>query len=156
MLYTFFMCSYFISTFIFLILLSISHPRISQNPKLPKLFCRLSFTLFYAINMFCHFYLFEFSILMSIIINVGYLLSAQVLGYKLRLVGLSGQICSGKTTAAEYLNQKYMVTIIDYKEILLNTLKLPDVRLSIQKNYGDHLFKNINMFSSSSLYSKLL
>jgi len=77
------------------------------------------------------------------VINAIYLISAQFLGFKLRIIGLSGQICSGKTTAAEYLHLKHDATIIDYTEILTNILKRPDVRVIIKKDFGDSLFKNI-------------
>ena len=134
---------YFIFTFIILILISIAYPRVTQNPKLPKNTGFFLFSFYYITSIIILVYVFDFSLFFAIMIKVFYLISAQFLGLKLRIIGLSGQICSGKTTAAEFFRHKYNAVIIDYKEILISVLRKPDVRVNIRKDFGDQLFKNI-------------
>ena len=51
--------------------------------------------------------------------------------------GITGQICSGKTSACEYLKRKYKVSIISLDEINKQILRDRSIIESIRKEFGD-------------------
>ena len=64
--------------------------------------------------------------------------------FRFRILGLTGQICSGKTTAAQYLHSKYNATVIEIDKVNREVLETEEVRREIRKKFGDEVFAENN------------
>jgi len=58
--------------------------------------------------------------------------------------GITGQICSGKTSACEYLKKRYKAAIISLDEINHRILNERDVIQKIKKEFGNEVIMNNN------------
>ena len=62
--------------------------------------------------------------------------------------GITGQICSGKTSAFEYLKKKYKAAIISLDEINHQILRRRDVIQQIKKEFGNEVITNVHGIES--------
>ena len=64
------------------------------------------------------------------------------------MYGITGQICSGKTSACEYLKKRYKAAIISLDEINRNILTRRDVIRQIKKEFGNEVILKNNGIES--------
>jgi dephospho-CoA kinase len=62
--------------------------------------------------------------------------------------GITGQICSGKTSACEYLKKRYKAAIISLDEINHKVLQQRDIIQKIKKEFGNGVIQNNNGIES--------
>lgn len=62
--------------------------------------------------------------------------------------GITGQICSGKTSACEYLKKRYKAAIISLDDINREILTRRDVIQQIKKEFGSEFILNIHGFET--------
>ena len=133
--------AYFLISFIVLVLLTLALPRISKLDKSKPLYIYIAF---YILNSIFLNYVIIFNPLKTILINVTLLIFSHLVGSKLRLIGLTGQICSGKSTVSEYLASKYKASIIDVDKLNREVLEMDEVKKEIRRKFGDEVFNDKN------------
>lgn len=71
----------------------------------------------------------------GIVMGIAYVIIETV-----SIIGITGQICSGKTTVTNYLKRKYRATIINIDELNREVLLQEDVLSEIEKAFGSEVF----------------
>lgn len=95
---------------------------------------------FYFSNSFLLKNIFGLGIVLSIIHNVIIISLAYIMVTHFRVYGLTGQICSGKSSVSNYLKTHYGVSIISFDEMNKTVLEMPHVKLEIRKLFGDEVY----------------
>jgi dephospho-CoA kinase len=137
MISSFFLFLYMIVSFFILIIISMALPRIVKIDKNKPFYIYIGY---YIINSVVLNYIFRFYPIKTIFLNIFMLLISHFVGSRLRLQGLTGQICCGKTTVAKYLEQKYKAAIINIDELNREVLELPEVKKEIKIKFGDDVY----------------
>lgn len=112
------------------------------NPKafLQKRVMNKGLITFYSLlNLFIFYYFFNnkvygymfFLINESVTIGVSYLFLSGFYVY-----GITGQICSGKTSACEYLKRRYGAVIINFDDLNREVLEMPSTIKQIRETFG--------------------
>jgi dephospho-CoA kinase len=96
---------------------------------------------FYILNSIILNYIFSLHPFKTVLTNLVLLVVAHIIGLKLRVMGLTGQICSGKSTVGKYLEQKYKACVIDIDKLNREVLEMPEVKKEIRLSFGDEVFK---------------
>lgn len=96
--------------------------------------------IFGIINKFLLNLIFSFGTIFSLIHTAIAMGIAFVIIETVSLVGITGQICSGKTTLTNYLRRKYRATIINIDELNREVLLQEEVLSEIEKAFGPELF----------------
>lgn len=105
-------------------------------------------TIYSIVNLFIFYYFFLnkihgyllYIINESITIGISYILLSGFYVY-----GITGQICSGKSSACGYLHRRYGATIISLDDINREILTKPNVIESIRKAFGESVIKHENL-----------
>jgi dephospho-CoA kinase len=66
-------------------------------------------------------------------------------------MGLTGQICSGKSTAAKYLEEKYKAKVINIDKLNKEVLEMEVVKKEIRKNFGDDVYNDKNELNKKKM-----
>ena len=109
-----------IGSLFYLIIVTIIIPRVSRSDTKRNIFPRqpiVYYLGFYFYSTFTLLYLFHLTSSLTIIINLLLLAVGKVIGLKLRLIGLTGNICGGKHSVGEYLKHRYNASIITSEEM---------------------------------------
>ena len=141
MLNKIFLFFYLCITSILLILISIALPRITKIDKNRPLYIYIGY---YVLNTAILNYFFLFHPMKTILINLFFLLLSNFLGSRLRVMGLTGQICSGKSTVSKYLADKYKASVIEIDKLNREVLDIDEVKKEIRRGFGDDVFTNNN------------
>ena len=102
-------------------------------------------TIYSIVNLFLFYYLFLnkihgyllYLINECVTIGISYILLSGFYVY-----GITGQICSGKTSACNYLHRRYGATIISLDDINRQILTKPNVIESIRNAFGESVIKH--------------
>jgi dephospho-CoA kinase len=140
-LYHIILYGYVLFGFCILVFFSIIIPRVTKNDKGRLIYI---YGGFYGINTVLLNYLFKVNPLKTILLNVILLIFSQLIGSRLRFIGLTGQISSGKSTVAHYLENKYQAAIIDVDKLNKEVLEDQKVKAEIRKIFGDDVFDQEN------------
>jgi dephospho-CoA kinase len=132
---------YICITFFVLLIISITLPRITKIDKNKPIFY---YGGFYIVNSIILNYFFKFNPLKTILENLILLLVAHLIGIRLRVMGLTGQICSGKSTVAKYLESKYKACVVDIDKLNRDVLEMNSVKRKIRKTFGDEVYNPKN------------
>ena len=124
-------------SFFILITISMALPRIVKVDKNKPFYIYIGY---YIINSVVLNYIFRFYPIKTIFLNIFMLLICHFVGSRLRLQGLTGQICCGKTTVAKYLEYKYKAAIINIDELNRQVLEFPEVKKEIKRKFGDDIY----------------
>lgn len=139
---------YFIILFFILIGISICSPRLGKTNKKTPYYIYIGF---YIINTVMLNFGLSFNPLKTLLFNILYLFFSNLIGSKFRLLGLTGQICSGKTTVAKYLQNEYNAVIINMDDLNREVLTQENVKKSIRKVFGDQVFDEKNELNKMEL-----
>jgi len=140
-LYEFFLCIYLIILFIFFIIFYICLPRLqSLHKQIPTSY----YPIFYTISSLVLNFVFGIKPILSILLHLSILIISNFIGVRLRVAGLTGQICSGKSTVAKYLTEKYKAYVIDIDELNRKVLDYDVVKTEIRKKFGDEVYDDKN------------
>ena len=126
-------------SFIFLLLMTIILPRLTRDHKFKPI---IIFAISYIINYTVIHFIFgvaTFSCLLFILVLI---FLSQVFARKMRVIGLTGQICSGKSTVSEYFEKKYNCRVINIDMINRQVLSRIDVLNEIRNHFGSEVFDN--------------
>ena len=128
-----------ISLLILKTLFSRLRPNKSNSSKIEQ-YSLAFIVIFYIINTFFLRFLFSMNTIFSliqnaIVIGVSYFVIEQV-----SIVGITGQICSGKSTMVQYLRDKYKASVIEIDQLNREVLKRKEVIRAIEKKFGDEVF----------------
>jgi dephospho-CoA kinase len=96
----------------------------------------------YVVNTLVLNYLFGIAPYKSVIVNLLSFLLSQYAGVRMRVMGLTGQISSGKSSVGKYLESKYNAKIIDIDKLNREVLEEEDVKKEIRYKFGDDVFNN--------------
>lgn len=147
-----------ILSLLYLIIITIILPRISkqgqrlkQGPsRFPKepIICILGF---YLISTGILIFIFKLNKSLTIIINLLILAVGRWMGVKLRLIGITGQICSGKSDLINYLTYYYNSKVITSEEIENIIFNEKKVTLHLIRKYGNSVLDSHNKINKTSL-----
>lgn len=115
-----------------------------RNVSIQKKYQKILSLFIFIINFIIIYFLFDFSILTIIIQSTIIYIIYKYLTSKLSLIGITGQIASGKSTVTEYLKKKYNATIINIDEINREVLSRKEVLDQIEKVFGNSVMKYEN------------
>ena len=115
-----------------------------RNFSIQKKYQKILSLFIFIINFVIIYFLFDFSILTIIIQSTIIYIIYKYLTSKLSLIGITGQIASGKSTVTEYLKKKYNATIINIDEINREVLSRKEVLDQIEKVFGNSVMKYEN------------
>lgn len=132
---------YLIISVAVLVLVSIVLPRIAVQDKNKPIFIYVGY---YILNTIIFNYFFNIYPLKTIFLNLIFLLLSNFIGAKLRVMGLTGQICSGKSSVARYLNEKYKAVVIEIDKLNRDVLEMEEVKKEIRRGFGDDVFDENN------------
>lgn len=148
-----------IGSLIYLVIVTIIMPRASRNDTRRNIFQRNIFPHqpivyilgFYFYSTLTLIYIHNLSSSLTIIINLLLLAFGKIIGLKLRLIGMTGQICGGKTLASQYLRERYNASIITSEEInqILRKKKnifIEEIRKNMFKELIDIDLNNMDQF----------
>jgi dephospho-CoA kinase len=128
---------YLILCFLSLVIISTALPRITKLDKNKPFYIYIGY---YVVNSLLLNFIFNFSPIKTIFLNFILLVLSHFIGGKFRLMGLTGQICCGKSTVAKYLQDKYKATVIDIDKLNREVLELPEVKKEIKGKFGDEIY----------------
>ena len=115
-----------------------------RNVSIQKKYKKILSLFIFIINFIIIYFLFDFSIITIIIQSTIIYIIYKYLTSKLSLIGITGQIASGKSTVTEYLKKKYNATIINIDEINREVLSRKEVLDQIEKVFGNSVMKYEN------------
>jgi dephospho-CoA kinase len=98
--------------------------------------------IFFLLNSIMVKLLFGFNSTIILIQKLVIILSSYVIIDRISILGITGQICSGKSTICDYLKKNYGAIIINIDHINSEVLTQPNVLKEIRKNFGDEVFEN--------------
>ena len=110
------------------------------------------FIIFYLMNTFIYFYIFDLTGTKLLSTHIFTLTISQLLGRHLRLIGVTGQISSGKSYLSNYLRKKGF-TVIDIDSLNREILERKEVLIEIRKIFGDEAFDQENKLNKPYLRS---
>jgi dephospho-CoA kinase len=96
----------------------------------------------YVVNTLVLNYIFGIAPYKSVLVNLFSFLLSQYAGVRMRVMGLTGQISSGKSTVGKYLESKYNAKIIDIDKLNKEVLEDEEVKKQIRFKFGDDVFNN--------------
>lgn len=132
---------YFMTTLFLITIYFLIGPRFNKNFQgntyLQPMY--INFT-FYLVNSIMLFLVFNIAGFHCHLINLFLLGAGVVFSKRLRIMGLTGQISSGKSTTANYLREKYGASVVVIDEINKEVLSRPEVLSEIRKIFGDEVF----------------
>jgi len=96
--------------------------------------------IFYLTNAIILFLIFNVKGIYCHLINLFLLGAGVVFSKRLRIIGLTGQVCSGKSTTAKYLREKHGASVIIVDDINKEVLSRPYVLKEIRDKFGDEVF----------------
>jgi dephospho-CoA kinase len=136
-----FLTIYLLLIFLFFLLFYICLPRIKAlNIAIPSYY----YLAFYIISSLILNIVFSVKPILSIFIHLVILLLSNFIAVRLRVMGLTGQICSGKSTVAKFLTEKYKAHVIDIDKLNRDVLEYDEVKKEIRKKFGDDVFDEKN------------
>ena len=116
-------------------------PRFNKNfhnhPYLKSLYVHFAF---YLINSLILSFIFGFIGIYCHLTNLFILLAGVIFSRRLRIIGLTGQACSGKSTTARYLSEKYGSSVILIDEINKEVITRKEVLDEIKAKFGNIVF----------------
>lgn len=115
-----------------------------RNVSIQKKYQKILSLFIFIINFIIIYFLFDFSIITIIIQSTIIYIIYKYLTSKLSLIGITGQIASGKSTVTEYLKKKYNATIINIDEINREVLSRKEVLDQIEKVFGNSVMNYEN------------
>lgn len=134
---------YFLFSFIVATFLIIIYPRQKSYDNIDN--SSNTSLIFYGIisiqliNLLLYTIIFDFSIKITLYILLFTLISSYLLGNHMRLIGITGQISSGKSTFSKILKKKGEI-VIDIDEINKKVLEEVSVKKEIYKIFGEEAF----------------
>ena len=128
-----------ISLLILKTLFSRLRPNKSNSSKIEQ-YSLAFIVIFYIINTFLLRFLFSMNTIFSLIQNVIVIGVSYFVIEQVSIVGITGQICSGKSTMVEYLRDKYKASVIEIDQLNREILKRKEVIRAIEKKFGDEVF----------------
>ena len=125
-------------------------PLITRAYKKPSQLClsskqyhsNLLLAIFFLINSVIVKLLFGYNSIIILIQKFIIILCSYIIIDRLSILGITGQICSGKSTVCEYLKKNYGAIIINIDQINSEVLTKPNVLNEIRKKLGDEVFEN--------------
>ena len=96
--------------------------------------------IFGILNKFLLNLIFSFGTIFSLIHTAIVMGIAFIIIETVSIIGITGQICSGKTTLTNYLRRKYRATIINIDELNREVLLQEEVLSEIEKAFGPEVF----------------
>ena len=99
------------------------------------------YIIFYLINTFILRYLFDFGVFILFTQNAIVFGLSWFLVKSISIIGITGQICSGKSTVVDYLKSKYKAVVIEIDQLNREVLGRKEVLDEIHKVFGDEVFK---------------
>jgi len=137
----FFLTIYLLFISFVLFLFYICLPRLKRlNTPIPSYY----YLAFYIISSLILNIIFLVRPIVSIFLHFVILLLSNFLGVRIRVMGLTGHICSGKSTVAKYLREKYNAVVIDMDKLNREVLDYDYVKKEIRKKFGDEVFDDKN------------
>lgn len=98
------------------------------------------FVLFYIFNSVVYGIIFGIHGFVMLAVHAVTLLISQFLGRHLRIIGITGQISSGKSEFSKYLREHHKCTVIDIDLINREVLEFEEVKREIRERLGDSCF----------------
>jgi dephospho-CoA kinase len=123
--------------FIFLSVLFIITPRLVKNNRNETTYICIAV---YIVNIFLLTNLYGLTTFQTVIVNIFLMFISYYQGSRLRVGGLTGQISSGKSTVANYIETKHGGKIINIDELNKEVLEEKVVLNQIRKIFGDDVF----------------
>ena len=125
-------------------------PLITRTFKKPSQLClsskqyhsNLLLAIFFLVNSVIVKLLFGYNSIIILIQKFTIILCSYIIIDRLSILGITGQICSGKSTVCEYLKKNYGAIIINIDQINSEVLTKPNVLNEIRKKLGDEVFEN--------------
>lgn len=96
--------------------------------------------IFYIINTFFLRFFFSLNTIFSLIQNAIVIGISYFVVDKVSIVGITGQICSGKSTMVQYLRDRYKASVIEIDQLNSEVLKRKEVIRAIEKKFGNEVF----------------
>ena len=135
---------------LFLLCIMTYIPLISRLFKKPSQYCLSSkqyhsnilLAIFFLLNSVIVKILFGYDSIIILIQKFFIILSSYIIIDRLSILGITGQICSGKSTVCDYLKKNYGAIIINIDHINSEVLSQPNVLNEIRKKLGDEVFEN--------------
>ena len=115
--------------------------------KLNKPLSKPILTFYTLLNLFLSYLFFQTYYLGYILYIINELITfgfSYIVLSGFHVYGITGQICSGKTSACEYLKKRYKAAIISLDEINHRVLNERDVIQRIKKEFGNEVIMNNN------------
>ena len=126
MLYYIFVFFYTIISFFLLLFFSLTMPRTVKQKGISSLKIYLSF---YIINTLLLYFLLSVNHWIIIFINIFLYIGAHLLGIKLRVIGITGHRCSGRTEISMHLERNFNCKVYNLEEMYFNVLsQAPQVK----------------------------
>ena len=132
---------YFLLTHVLVTTFFLIMPRFGKNfanhPYLQVIYIHFAF---YLVNAVILFFVFGITGIYCHVINLFLLGAGVIFSRRLRIIGLTGQACSGKSTTAKYLRDKYGASLIIIDDINKEVLSRPEVKKEIREKLGQEVF----------------
>jgi dephospho-CoA kinase len=137
---TIFLFSLYTAFFILVItILSLILPRLKSKFGTLSDFIRIAL---YILNLIFLSYSFGNNIQRKEIITTMAMILGDLLGRKLKVHGITGQICSGKTTMSKYIETNYNAKVINLDNLNREVLLETSVQNKIRKYFGSEVFNS--------------
>lgn len=95
---------------------------------------------FYILNTFFLRLLFSFNTIFSLLHNLFVIFMAYFIVEQVSIIGITGQICSGKSTFVQYLRDHYKASVIEIDRLNREVLNRREVQTEIEKKFGNSVF----------------
>lgn len=135
--YFFLLLLYLVFVSSILSVIFIAFPRLAKTDSTAPIYYFIGF---YIGNTICLNYLFKVNPMLTMLLNLILLGINNIIGNRLRLIGLTGQVCSGKTSVCNYLLNKYDCSIIEIDKLNREVLERQETKNQIRKIFGDDVF----------------
>ena len=96
--------------------------------------------LFYILNTFFLRLLFSFNTIFSLLHNAFVISMAYFIVEQVSIIGITGQICSGKSTFVGYLKDHYKASVLEIDRLNREVLNRKEVQTEIEKKFGNSVF----------------
>lgn len=93
-----------------------------------------------VINLYLLKKIFSFNAIASLVYSTLILIISFIIHDYLTLIGVTGQISSGKTTFINYIHERYKYPVISFDELNRQVLENPSVLNDINKKFGEDVF----------------
>lgn len=109
------------------------------------------YTLFFVLSSLINVFVFKKSFVFALITNVIILLFSLYISNKLRIIGITGQVASGKSYLSKYLSEKYKFVVLDIDTLNKEVLTYPSVIKEIKRIFGDDIVDENNDLKKSKI-----